>query len=48
MIPLPPSAPPGVLTSDGLATDVSCFPTREQYFALVQAFKDDDFEMRCV
>jgi NADH-quinone oxidoreductase subunit C len=26
---------------------VSCFPTREQYFALVQAFKDDDFEM-CV
>ena len=47
MIPLPPSAPPGVLTSNGLATDVSCFPTREQYFALVQAFKDDDFEM-CV
>ena len=47
MIPLPPSAPPGVLTSDGLATDVSCFPTREQYLALVQAFKDDDFEM-CV
>jgi NADH-quinone oxidoreductase subunit C len=47
VIPLPPSAPPGVLTSDGLATDVSCFPTREQYFALVQAFKDDDFEM-CV
>jgi NADH-quinone oxidoreductase subunit C len=47
VIPLPPSAPPGVLTSDGLATDVSCFPTREQYLALVQAFKDDDFEM-CV
>jgi NADH-quinone oxidoreductase subunit C len=47
VIPLPPSAPPGVLTSNGLATDVSCFPTREQYFALVQAFKDDDFEM-CV
>ncbi|NNN00612.1 MAG: NADH-quinone oxidoreductase subunit C [Acidimicrobiaceae bacterium] len=24
-----------------------CFPTREQYFALVKSFKDDDFEM-CV
>ena len=47
MIPLPPSAPPGVLTSEGLAADVSCFPTREQYFALVAAFKEDDFEM-CV
>jgi NADH-quinone oxidoreductase subunit C len=47
VIPLPPSAPPGVLTSEGLAADVSCFPTREQYFALVAAFKEDDFEM-CV
>jgi NADH-quinone oxidoreductase subunit C len=47
VIPLPPSAPPGVLTSDGLGTDVSCFPTPEQYFALVRAFKEDGFEM-CV
>ena len=40
-------APPGVVTSDGLATDVVCFPTREQYFALVESFRSDAFEM-CV
>ena len=47
MIALPPTAPPGVITSDGLATDLLCFPTREQYFALVESFKHDGFEM-CV
>lgn len=47
MIPLPPLAPPGIVTSDGLAADLLCFPTREQYFALVEAFKSDGFEM-CV
>jgi NADH-quinone oxidoreductase subunit C len=30
-----------------LAADLGCFPTREQYVALVQSFKDDGFEM-CV
>jgi NADH-quinone oxidoreductase subunit C len=35
------------VASDGLCTDVVCFPTRDQYFALVQSFKSDDFEM-CV
>ena len=47
MIELPPSAPPGVVTADGHAADLCCFPTREQYAALVGAFKDDGFEM-CV
>ena len=47
MIALPPTAPPGVITSEGLATDLLCFPTREQYFALVASFKNDGFEM-CV
>jgi len=47
VIPLPPTAPPGVIAVDGLATDVMCFPTRDQYYALVKSFKDDGFEM-CV
>ena len=47
MTSLAPSAPPGVLTSDGLAADLVCFPTRAQYFALVESFKNDGFEM-CV
>ncbi len=47
VISLPPTAPPGVLTSEGLACDLACFPTREQYNALVESFKSDDFEM-CV
>ena len=38
-------APPGVVTSDALACDLACFPSRDQYFALVSAFKDDGFEM---
>ncbi len=41
------TAPPGVLTSAGLAADLCCFPTREQYVELVRSFRDDGFEM-CV
>jgi NADH-quinone oxidoreductase subunit C len=47
VIPLSSSAPPGVLTSEGLAADLCCFPTREQYVDLVASFRDDGFEM-CV
>lgn len=47
MIPLPPAAPPGVVTADAVASDLACFPTRSQYFELVRAFKSDGFEM-CV
>ncbi len=47
MITLPPLAPPGVVTSEGLACDLCCHPTREQYHALIDAFKSDGFEM-CV
>ncbi|MDE3007504.1 MAG: NADH-quinone oxidoreductase subunit C [Acidobacteriota bacterium] len=45
MIPLPPTAPPGVATSESLASDLGCFPTPETYVALVRAFKDDGFEL---
>jgi NADH-quinone oxidoreductase subunit C len=41
------TAPPGVLTSEGLAADLCCYPTPEQYAGLVASFRDDDFEM-CV
>ncbi|MGB8197536.1 MAG: NADH-quinone oxidoreductase subunit C [Acidimicrobiales bacterium] len=47
MTSLSSTAPPGVLTSEGLAADLLCFPTREQYFDLVASFRDDGFEM-CV
>ena len=47
MISLSPAAPPGVVISEGLAADLCCFPTREQYYDLVASFKDDGFEM-CV
>jgi NADH-quinone oxidoreductase subunit C len=47
VISLSPTAPPGVVTSEGLACDLTCFPTRDEYVALVQSFKDDGFEM-CV
>lgn len=47
MIPLSPTAPPGVVTSEGLGTDLCCYPTRDQYFELVASMKSDDFEM-CV
>ena len=40
-------APPGVITSDALAADLCCFPTPEQYVALVASFRTDGFEM-CV
>ncbi len=44
MIPLPPTAPPGVVTASALACDLGCFPTVPQYLDLVRAFKDDGFE----
>ena len=47
MTALSPTAPPGVLTSEGLATDLVCFPTRDQYVELVASLRDDGFEM-CV
>lgn len=47
MTSLSPLAPPGVVTSEALACDLACFPTREQYFELVESFKNDGFEM-CV
>jgi NADH-quinone oxidoreductase subunit C len=47
VIALPPLAPPGVLTSDGHDAAICCFPTKQQYVALVDAFKNDGFEM-CV
>ena len=47
MIPLPLTAPPGVVTADVLASDLGCFPTLDEYVPLVQSFKDDGFEM-CV
>jgi NADH-quinone oxidoreductase subunit C len=47
VIPLPLAAPPAVVTSDSLASDLGCFPTPDQYVALVESFKADGFEM-CV
>ena len=47
MTSLSSTAPPGVLTSEGLAADLCCFPTREQYVDLVASFREDGFEM-CV
>jgi len=47
VIPLSSTAPPGVVTSEGLAADLCCFPTPDQYFDLVSSFRDDGFEM-CV
>ena len=47
MTPLAPVAPPGVVTFDGLAADLCCFATREQYVGLIESFKADGFEM-CV
>ena len=45
MISLPADAPPGVIVSDAVATHVACFPTLEQYHALVVALCADGFEM---
>ena len=47
MTTLSSTAPPGVLTSDALAADLCCFPTRAQYVELVESFRADGFEM-CV
>ncbi len=47
MTSLAPVAPPGVVTSTGLAADLCCYPTREQYFSLIASLKCDGFEM-CV
>ena len=47
MISLSPTAPPGIVTSEALAADLCCFPTREQYVALISSFRNDAFEM-CV
>jgi NADH-quinone oxidoreductase subunit C len=47
VISLSSSAPPGVINCEGLAVDLSCFPTRAQYHELVASFRDDGFEM-CV
>jgi NADH-quinone oxidoreductase subunit C len=45
VISLSPAAPPGIVTSEGLAADLCCFPTREQYYALIASFRADGFEM---
>ena len=45
MIDLPANAPAGVIKADVLKSDLGCFPTREQYFGLVSAFKADGFEL---
>jgi NADH-quinone oxidoreductase subunit C len=47
VIALSPSAPPGIPTSEAHCADLCCFPAREQYFDLIESFKNDDFEM-CV
>ncbi len=45
VIDLPVDAPAGVIVADAPATDVACFPTRDQYVALVAAFKASGYEM---
>ena len=45
MIGLGPTAPSDVISSEGLDTSVSCFPTRPQYHALIESFRADGFEM---
>ena len=45
MIELPVGAPEGVVVADAVGADVACFPTREQYYALVSAFKEDGYEL---
>ncbi len=47
MIPLPLTAPPGVVTTDVMASDLGCFVSPASYFELVRSFKNDGFEM-CV
>jgi NADH-quinone oxidoreductase subunit C len=45
VIALSPLASPDVITSEGLACDLACFPTREKNYALVESVKGDGFEM---
>lgn len=45
MITLSPSAPADVVTSEGNSVDLVCFATPSQYFALIESFKNDGFEM---
>lgn len=45
MIALPANAPTGVVVAEGLAADISCFPTRAQYRDLVATFRQDGFEL---
>lgn len=42
---LPANAPADVIFAEGLNTSVVCFPTLSQYYALVEAFKADGYEM---
>ena len=44
MTSLSSTAPPGVVTSEGLAADLCCFPTPDQYVDLIASFRDDGFE----
>jgi NADH-quinone oxidoreductase subunit C len=45
VIALPARSPEGVITSEGLACDLLCFATIEQYPKLVRAFKNAGFQM---
>ena len=45
MITLSPNAPADVAISDGNSVDLVCFATPSQYFALIESFKNDGFEM---
>ena len=45
MIELPAGAPAGVIVADAVGADVCCFPTRDQYVALVASFKESGYEM---
>jgi NADH-quinone oxidoreductase B subunit len=47
VIPLPPTAPPGVVTSRRSGRGPGCFPTRDAVRRARASFKDDHFEM-CV
>ncbi len=42
---LPANAPHDVIVADGLNAAMVCFPTIDQYYPLVEAFKNDGYEM---
>jgi len=44
-VTLPANAPHDVIVADGLNAAIVCFPTIDQYYALVEAFKNDGYEM---